>query len=236
MLKRLTDLQDYTLRTQDGAAAPIQDFIIDDFNWAVRYVVAQVGERLVALSTTVFTDFDDQQQAGVTRLNEAAILDGPSIDPARPLSREDELMLSEHYGWTPYWQTDQGGDVPNTMPGDLTAIPLLDIQAEIDRERERLVPVTSSTGKESHLRSARTILGYTVMARDEDAGKLSEILVQSDDWNLHYLVVDTGGMLPGKKAVLSPQWVQKIDADDSRILVDLDRETLQKSPGIDEIV
>lgn len=236
MLRRLSDLRDYTLRTQDGASAPIYDFIIDDFNWLVRYVVAQVGDRLVALSATVFTGFDDQEQAVVTRLNEAVILDGPAISPGRALSREDEMMLSEHYGWKPYWLENLPSDVPTTMPGDLTAIPLLDMQADLDRERERLVPVTSEAGKETHLRSAREILGYTVSARGEDAGKLTDILVQSSDWDLHYLEVDTGGMLPGKKVGLSPQWVQRIDPDASQILVDLDRDTLHNSPSVEEIL
>jgi hypothetical protein len=235
MLRSLKDILSYHLHTQDGSMAEIKDFIVDDFNWLVRYIVAQVGDRQVALSTTVFHDFDDNSQALSTRLNEAALLDGPVIDLDRPLSREDEKMLSEHYGWSPYWQEDQAGEINTTLPGDLTAVPLIDMQAELEEARDRLVPVSGGEGKESHLRSANELMGYTIVARGDDAGSLSDILFQSNDWDLHYLVVDTGGLLPGKKVILSPQWVQTIDRDASRIQVDLDKDTLHKSPELNEL-
>jgi hypothetical protein len=236
MLRSLRDIENYALRTQDGATAVIKDFIVDDFNWLVRYLVAEVGDRLVALSTTVFADFDDDQQLVHTRLNEAAILDGPVIDLDRPLSRQDEEMLNQYYGWTPYWQSDDDvTSIENTLPGDLTEIPLADMQADIEHQRDRLVPVTSGEGKESHLRSAKELIGYSIVARDEDAGKLSDILIQSSDWDLHYLVVDTGGLFPGKKVILSPQWVQMIDGSDQRIQVDLDKDVLHKSPELNEL-
>lgn len=233
MLKSLKDLQEYSLRTQDGATAAIKDFIVDDFNWLVRYVIAEVGDRQVALSTTVFNAFDDEQMALTTRLNEAAILDGPVIDLDRPLTRADEEMLSQHYGWSPYWK--QETDVPNTMPGDLTAIPMLDMQADLERKQERLVSVSGGPGKESHLRSANRMIGYRIQARGDDAGKLSDLLAQISDWDLHYLVVDTGGLLPGKKVILSPQWVQAIDSSNARIQVNLDKETVHKSPELNEM-
>lgn len=235
MLKSIKDIQNYTLRTQDGATAVIKDFLIDDFNWLVRYLVVQYGDRQVALSTTILHAFDDEQEEITTRLSEAAILDGPVVDLDLPLTRADEELLSQHYGWTPYWQTGEEKDIPTTLPGDMSAVPLADMQADIERKREKLVPVTGGTNKESHIRSTNELVGFTISARGDDAGKLTDILFQASDWDLHYLVVDTGGLLPGKKVILSPQWVQKIDLAAGRILVDLDQDVLHKSPELSEL-
>ncbi len=46
MLFTLRGIQDYLLRTvDDGATGEIKTVIIDDFDWVVRYVVAEVAER-----------------------------------------------------------------------------------------------------------------------------------------------------------------------------------------------
>jgi hypothetical protein len=48
------------------------------------------------------------------------------------------------------------------------------------------------------------------------------------------MVVDTGNWLPGRKVLMSLNWVEKFDWDDHSVQVDLSKETVQNSPLYDE--
>jgi hypothetical protein len=178
--------------------------------------------------------------AGQMRLNvtQDLLLNSPEIDLDQPLSRDIERELSDYYGWRYYWEPE---DVPNTLPGDLTAIPLIDM--EIDREKQEqeqeLIPQTGTEGQDDqqraedqYLHSLKRLEGATIHATNDDqnAGKLADIISQDEDWNVMYLVVDTGGLLAGKKVLVSPSWVQKIDELDSRIDISLKSDTIKNSP------
>jgi hypothetical protein len=48
------------------------------------------------------------------------------------------------------------------------------------------------------------------------------------------VAVDTRNWLPGKKVVISPQWLQSISWNDSKIHVDVSREAIKNAPEYDE--
>jgi hypothetical protein len=53
-----------------------------------------------------------------------------------------------------------------------------------------------------------------------------------EDWEIPYLIVDTGGLLPGKKVQLAPSLVEsmEISEDEKTVQLDLERETIHNSP------
>jgi hypothetical protein len=107
---------------------------------------------------------------------------------------------------------------------------------ELDKEQqiaEDMIPQTGSGENQPRLRNTREILGYTIYAANSDsnAGKLDDLIANGEDWNLLYLVADTGGMLSsGKKVLVSPQWVEIVDEEHSRIVLSLKDETIRNSP------
>lgn len=226
MLRSLRDLENFTLHSEDGKIGKIVDFIVDDFNWEVRYVVVDIGDRNVVISSHIVGIPNLENQFLPTQISRALVMNSPEIDLDEPLNRKRELELSDYYSWPRYWE---GDDVPNTLPGDLTAIPLI----EMELEKEPLIPETGSAGEEDyHLRRAGKLYGYSIEARNGGAGKLIDFIAQDENWHLHYLVVNTGGILPGKNVLVSPQWVQNVSLDRAEIHVDLDKDTIQNSPEL----
>lgn len=240
MLFTLKDIQEYKLRAQDGDFGKIKTFLIDDFEWTVRYAVAEIGSRNVLLSVLALDVPDTVNRVLSVNLTRERMMNSPEINFDRPLSRATERQVSDYFEWPYYWDA---ADVPNTLPGDLTAVPLIDM--ELDRERQEvgqdqeLIPQTGDADQDNfHLRSTKDLFGLAIHTTNDDrnAGKLSDIVAQDEDWQILYLVVDTGGLLSGKKVLLSPTWVEKIDESDVRMDVNLAEATIKDSPAFNSVV
>ncbi|HET7197957.1 MAG TPA: PRC-barrel domain-containing protein [Burkholderiales bacterium] len=62
-----------------------------------------------------------------------------------------------------------------------------------------------------HLRSAEVVMGFAVHGPPGRAGHLKDILVDSREWTVQSLVVDTGVWLPGRRALVAPGEVEGLD-------------------------
>lgn len=49
-----------------------------------------------------------------------------------------------------------------------------------------------------------------------------------------YLVIDTQNWLPGKKVLISPQWIERVSWDLSTVFVNLTRDAIKQSPEYSE--
>ena len=58
-------------------------------------------------------------------------------------------------------------------------------------------------------------------------------MLDTDDWHVRYVIVDTGELLTAKLVLLSPKVVRSIDFDSSEILINLPIETVRNSPEFD---
>ncbi|MBN1666748.1 MAG: PRC-barrel domain-containing protein [Anaerolineales bacterium] len=83
------------------------------------------------------------------------------------------------------------------------------------------------------LRSMNELLGYQVMARDGEMGKVADFYFDDQEWMTRYLVVDTGPWIFGRKVLVSilalgqPVWSAET------FPVELTREQVKNSPDID---
>jgi hypothetical protein len=240
VLFSLNEIRNYQLRAQDGDLGEINSFLIDDFNWVVRYVVVNVDRRNILLSVFALSSPEPAGRIIPTSLTRDKILNSPEIDLNQPLSREIERQLSDYYSWPYYWEP---GDIPTTQPGDLSAVPLIEMELDKEAKEDQTFDSvesnsTDASGKsEYHLHSTKVLFGETIHATNDDknAGKLADMIAQDKDWNILYLVVETGGLLGGAKVLVSPNWVKTIDDLDKRIDVELTSGTIQNSPGFNTI-
>lgn len=84
------------------------------------------------------------------------------------------------------------------------------------------------------LRTAKTLNGYALRARDGDIGHVKDLYFDDLLWNLRYFVVDTGGWLTGRRVLVAPESVSgTLFTNDKLIPVDLTREQVKGSPDID---
>ncbi len=83
------------------------------------------------------------------------------------------------------------------------------------------------------LLNTKDLLGYKIGATDGHIGSVADLLFDDFSWMVRYMVVDTGNWLPGRRVLLAPISVGKIDENEESVAVKLTREQVEKSPPID---
>lgn len=82
------------------------------------------------------------------------------------------------------------------------------------------------------LHSARKLEEMKVAAIDGEVGSIKDVYFDDEKWTIRHLEVDTGGWLTGRKVLLSPMAVREADWSGGVVFVNLSRERIQNSPGI----
>jgi hypothetical protein len=80
------------------------------------------------------------------------------------------------------------------------------------------------------LRSAKDIIGYSLLAVDGQIGEVEDLLVDDQDLSLRYLVVDTGRWLPGKKILLGRTWISSVSRDKQSVVVNIEKQRIKDAP------
>jgi len=83
------------------------------------------------------------------------------------------------------------------------------------------------------LRSIISLRGFSISARDGEIGKVHSFLFDELTWAVRYLVVDTGGWLPGRKVLLAATALERPDWHTHSFPVELTKRQVRDSPDID---
>ncbi len=83
------------------------------------------------------------------------------------------------------------------------------------------------------LQKSQDIKGYKVHAADGNIGHVDEFFFDEEELAVRYIIVDTGVWVFGRKVLLMPQIVDKVDWDDKKIKTGLTKEQIKNSPDID---
>ena len=75
--------------------------------------------------------------------------------------------------------------------------------------------------------------GFTLQALDGEVGSVDELLFDDEYWTVRYLIVDTGSWLVGRKVLISPLALGALDWEQKTLQVNLTREQIEKSPGVE---
>ena len=154
----------------------------------------------------------------------AQVEESPAIDTDRPVSRQNEIAYYSHYGYPYYWSGPYlWGAYPYPVPPPDRATSL---------ENEQHWDWAGESG-DPHLRSSAAVIGYYIAATDGDIGHVEDFLVDDATWAIRYMVVDTGNWWSGKTVLVSPQWIARVDWNESKVHVDLTREQIKNSPAFD---
>lgn len=224
MLRSLKQLYGETLGTSDGEVGRVIDFYFDDQRWAVRYVVADTGlwlhGRLALISPHAFGNFHRDDDSLLVSLTRKQIEESPAIETHKPVSRQYEEEYYRYYGWPPYWNGQEmwgASGFPMVPPPELTPVP----------EENRAG--SSVNGDDPHLRSAKAVSGYHIQTHEGAIGHVTDFMIDAQTWAIRHLVVETGHWFSGKEIVLSPAHVQRISYEDSKVFVDVTKQSLRES-------
>jgi len=82
-------------------------------------------------------------------------------------------------------------------------------------------------------RKLGNLIGYSLLARDGEIGKLEQIYFDDQRWTVRYLVVHTGGWLLGREVLIAPRSVTGVDPEHRCLAVDLTRDKVRNSPSVE---
>lgn len=223
--KRLTD---FAIQATDGDIGRCKDVLFDDQSYFLRYFVADTNKwlplgRKVVLSPISLIEISKQDETLVVAMSKQELKESPSIDEHKPLSREYEETLFKYFGYGYYW-------VGPGAWGDFSHPTQLVNQESFEEDVANMEhkPV-------NHLRSCEEVHGYDVATEDEDTGHITDFVIDSDNWALKLLVVDTRNWLPGgKKVALPPSCVSNIDWSTHKIHVRLTHDAVMDLPEFEE--
>ncbi|MFN8489329.1 MAG: PRC-barrel domain-containing protein [Caldilineaceae bacterium] len=100
-LQSVRETAGYAIRATDGRIGNVMDFLIDEENWTIRYLVVDTGNWLPGRQVLVARDWIEDVDWHNVRVNvkvtKAQVKDSPVYDPFKPLDQAYEDELHEYY-------------------------------------------------------------------------------------------------------------------------------------------
>jgi len=216
----IQEIFNFKVKAQDGEIGKVVDVLFDDQSLTVRYFVVKTGSllfgRKVLLSPLAL---DSSQEWTKKELNFELTIDdikqSPDISTDQPVSRQKESELMAYYNWPSYWNTVDESTMVNAIPG-------------------RVLLAENRGTNDSHLRSIKEIRGYRIQAQDGEIGHLESMILDFELMYLRYLIIDTKNWLPGKLVLVASDWLEEISWAESRIRVDIKKQSVIDSPEYNE--
>jgi uncharacterized protein YrrD len=219
MLIKAKTLNGYNLNALDGEIGKVKEFYFDDRHWTVRYLVADTGTwltgRQVLISPYALGAVNHEYENIAVDLIKKQIEDSPPLGSDKPVSRQFEETYYGYYGMPMYW----GGPYmwgPYPYPVH-------------DREKWRESTIGDKAW-DPHLRSTHDVSGHHIQAADGEIGHVEDFIIDDETWAIRYLIIDTRNWWPGKKVLVSPQWIERVSWSEFKVFVKLTRETIRQSP------
>lgn len=83
------------------------------------------------------------------------------------------------------------------------------------------------------LESTHKLIGFSLAAEDGEIGTVKDFYFDDQNWNIRYLVVETGNWLFGRRVLISPFAVQSVSEDQKLLKVNMTKDQVKSSPTID---
>lgn len=223
MLRSLRSLERYRVNATDGDLGCVEDFLVDDEAWTIRYLVVDtgsfIGGRRVLVSPISFREIDWSSRRVHLALTKEKIIRSPGVELDKPVSRQHEFQLYGYYGYGLYWGYP-GIWGAGAFPSALVAA----------RPCDGAAPFPDEGHDDVHLRSINAVRNYHIHGRDGSIGHVDDFLIDDETWELRYLVIDTSNWWLGKKVLVPPQWATRVSWVEGNVYVNASREQIKSSP------
>lgn len=100
-LRSTKEVEDYKIHTTDGEIGKVVDYIIDDSNWKINYLIVETGSWLnskkVLLSTGWITNVKWDNKIVIVNTTTDEVKNSPDFDESQPLNDDYEKDLNNYY-------------------------------------------------------------------------------------------------------------------------------------------
>ncbi len=107
-LRSIKAVLNYNIHATDGKVGHVEDFVLDDENWRVRYLVVDtrnwIPGRKVLVSPMWVELVEWLNRKVQVDLTVEEVKESPLYDPSAPVNREYEQRLYDYYGRPTYWE------------------------------------------------------------------------------------------------------------------------------------
>jgi len=97
----------YKIHATDGEVGHVSGLLVDEQNWAVRYLVIDTGKWWAGQKVLIAPEWIDQvswaDKAVSIDLTRRSVKDAPPYDSTEQLNRQLEIGLYQHYERSGYW-------------------------------------------------------------------------------------------------------------------------------------
>ena len=205
------------IKAVDGDIGEVRDILFDDRQWVIRYLVAETSpwftSTQVLLAPRCFQHVNWYGSSYPVDLTVQEVKDSPHVSSVMTVSRQEEERLVRYYGWPEYW---------NVRAQERRPLAGLEAGTRVAVAQQDASPA---------LRSAQEVLGYTVSAQGVAAGTVEDLIFDDLCWQLRYVVVDARTLLPGKRTLVSPEWIDEVNWNETEMRVALSSESVKNAPG-----
>lgn len=207
----------------DGPVGKVDDIFFDSVSWLCCWLVVNVDHwlpgRKVLLSFSTIRSTDEARREIHVPLTRDEIQKSPDVASRNPVSMEAELELGKYWMWTPPLVRHLPDDVARSIEEEAT----LPERAEAERNTH------------SHLQSVREVTGYRIEAPDGDVGVLEDLVADDGNWQIQYVVANTGGWLVKRETLIPRVSLGSIRWADRKVVVSLFRREIEGSPAHENV-
>ena len=186
----------------------MKDIYFDDAHWVVRYVVADTGSwlsgRLVLIPPHAFGNLPQDADCLLVNLTRQQIENSPAIESHKPVSLQNQA----YWDGLETWGVDGFPEAPPPPP---------------------LMP-SKQASDDLHLQSTEALSGYPIQTSEGAIGHVIDFIMDDESWAICHLVVETGHWYSHKEIVISPNHIDRISYEESKVFVNVTKEAILEAP------
>jgi hypothetical protein len=223
-LQPLSNLMCCRLHAVDGEIGKVEALYFEDASWKVRYLLVDTGDwlagRRLLISPVAVGEVREDEKRIYIELTRRQIGNSPPLDAEQPVSRCYEEEYYQYYDWPLYWDEDRPSSGVVQSSYSLASEPFAGREARVQH-------------KEMHLQITTRVNGCVILAQDGAFGLVRDLIVDTRYWMIRYLAVDAHRGHPGRHALVSPGWIERVNWGDRLMNIGLASRAIESAPSFD---
>lgn len=207
-------LRSRPLEALDGRIGDVRGFYFSDEDWKIRHLIAKIRwwwfkSRLVLIPAYALERINPKENTISVRLTKLRITRATPIEFKKPVSEQQhELRKRLEIMQMPF--------APG-LPAAKRELPSAPIGTD-----DSVAEIAAATGQDPHLRSSEELrFHYTLRAHDVKIGRVQDFVIDDDQWQVRYLIVQTRSWFRSRPLVLPPAWIDHISFEQRGVFVSL---------------
>lgn len=221
MIYDLSDLRGFKIITLTGEIGIAHDFYFNPEDWKILYLMCDAGyqmtDRIVIFYTDAIVRIEYEDKKIFLNLNKDKILKSPYIGSESVVTKLARKSLHEYYGWNKYWEKENY---------------LEELQKENDQTDSEPKRKNHEIETVDGLKCTREIINQEILADSTEIGLIKNIVMDSSNWKIAYMLIDQYKSENEKKLVIKPSWIHSFKGDEEKIKLDKALSKVSAAPEV----